>query len=370
MNFRGFGFALISSSLLLSGCTIGRMLLYNVSDIRDFKKFPERPLPASPAPFKFAESSSSSALGELEVRVSEGKEALGSVLERTNTVAFLVIRHDSLLFEQYFDGYKQDSWVASFSMAKSYISALVGIAIGEGKIKGIEEPITTYLPELKGGDLEDVKIRHLLEMTANIKHAENYFNPFAGVARLYYGKHLPRQLRHLHHADSVGSKFNYQSVATQFLGEIVVRATGKDLSTYMNEKIWGPMGTEYPASWSIDQKKEGREKAFCGINATARDFAKFGRLYLHNGNWQGKQLIPEAWVKASVAVNEQEGSAWFYGYQWWLASRNGDYMAQGHLGQFIYVHPKQDIIIVRLGKNYGKHKWSNTFFDIVTQISQ
>ena len=128
------------------------------------------------------------------------------------------------------------------------------------------------------------------------------------------------------------------------------------------------MGTEYPATWSIDQRKNGMEKAFSSINATARDFAKFGRLYLHQGNWEGKQLIPSNWVTESTKVDAQNGSAWYYQYQWWLPSKNGDYMANGHLGQYIYVNPKKDLIIVRLGKNEGHVAWNQAFVEIADQL--
>src|SRR3989338_7518669 len=129
----------------------------------------------------------------------------------------------------------------------------------------------------------------------------------------------------------------------------------------MNEKIWSQIGTEYPATWSIDQGKDGMEKAFSSINATARDFAKFGRLFLHKGNWNGKQLISKTWTEESTKVDAQDGSAWYYQYQWWLPSKNGDFMANGHLGQYIYVNPAKDLIVVRLGKNEGKVNWWEAF---------
>jgi CubicO group peptidase (beta-lactamase class C family) len=356
--------------LFLNACTLGRMVVHQFSDIKDYKRFPSRPLTQEGTPFQFTAPAEADYLARHDVRLKyhDRRVPLDSVLDATNTVAFLVIRHDTLLYERYFDGYAQDSWVASFSMAKSYTSALVGIAIAEGKIRSVDDLMCDYLPEMKGGPLADVTIRHLLEMTANIHHAENYFNPFAGVARLYYGKHQPKQLRRLHHEAPTGSKWTYQSICTQYLGEIVVRATGRSLTDYLQEKIWGPLGMESPASWSIDQRRDGREKAFCCINATARDFAKFGRLYLHGGNWNGRQLVPAEWVKASTAVLSSRAP--HYGYQWWLfGGEGGDYAAEGHLGQFIYVSPRHETIIVRLGKNYGKFRWNAAFQEILAQLA-
>jgi CubicO group peptidase (beta-lactamase class C family) len=201
-----------------------------------------------------------------------------------------------------------------------------------------------------------------------VKHVENYYNPFAGVARLYYGRNLHKQITTIGKEMPAGHYFKYKSVNTQLLGEIVHRVTGQSLAAYMHEKIWGPMGTEFPASWSIDNKKSDMEKAFASINATARDFAKFGRLYLHKGNWNGKQLLPKAWVEESTKVDAADGSAWYYQYQWWLPNKEGDFMADGHLGQYIYVNPTKDLVIVRLGKNQGHVAWPTAFVEIARQL--
>jgi CubicO group peptidase (beta-lactamase class C family) len=353
--------------VFLSACTVGRMVVHQFSDIKDYKRFPSRPLPQVGTPFQFTAPSAPELIAQKHVQLNYRGRAvpLDSVLAATNTVAFLIIRNDTLLHERYFDGYAQDSWVASFSMAKSYTSALIGIAIAEGKIRSVDDLMSDYLPEMKDSKLADVTLKQLLEMSANIHHAENYFNPFAGVARLYYGKHLQKQLRPLRHEAPGGSKWTYQSICTQYLGEVLVRATGRSMTDYMLEKLWGPLGMESPASWSIDQRRDGREKAFCCINATARDFAKFGRLYLHGGNWNGRQLVPAEWVAASTAVRSDRAK--HYGYQWWLF--NGDYAAEGHLGQFIYVSPQNQTILVRLGKNYGNFNWNAAFKEILAQLA-
>jgi CubicO group peptidase (beta-lactamase class C family) len=355
--------------LFLTACTGGRMLLYNFSDIKDYKRFPSHELPASATPFRFAERDPA-CLQQKVVRATFGNRSvrLDSLLEVTNTVGFLIIQHDTILYERYLRHYEKSSLVASFSMAKSYTSALVGCALADGKIGSIEDKMVDYLPELKGKDLDDVKIRHLLQMTSGIHHQENYYNPFAGVARLYYGRNLHKQITQIRKEMPAGHYFKYKSINTQLLGEIVVRVTGKSLAAYMNEKIWAPMGTEYPATWSIDNKKSGMEKAFSSINATARDFAKFGRLYLHKGNWNGKQLIPADWVHESTKVDAADGSVTYYQYQWWLPSKEGDFNADGHLGQYIYVDPAKDLVIVRLGKNSGHISWPKAFKEIARQL--
>ncbi|MEZ4799707.1 MAG: serine hydrolase [Flavobacteriales bacterium] len=149
---------------------------------------------------------------------------------------------------------------------------------------------------------------------------------------------------------------------TQLLGLILERALKtRTITDYFQEKLWTPLEMEYDGSWSIDRKKDGIEKTFCCVNARARDFAKIGRLFLNNGNWNGKQIVSESWVKESTKVDTSEGSASYYQYQWWLPSPNGDFTAEGILGQYVYVDPKTNTIIVRLGKNSGKISWTNLF---------
>jgi CubicO group peptidase (beta-lactamase class C family) len=133
------------------------------------------------------------------------------------------------------------------------------------------------------------------------------------------------------------------------------------VTQYFQEKLWTPLEMEYDGSWSIDRKKGGTEKAFCCINARARDFAKIGRLYLHKGNWNGRQIVPEKWVAESTTIDTTDGGVNYYKYQWWLPSTRGDFMAQGILGQYVYVDPARDVVIVRMGKNGGQVNWGEFF---------
>ncbi len=357
LSLRTYLFLLILVSL--QGCTFSRMIWYNFSDITDYKIFPSRPLEKSEAPFYFHQrTSTSTRINQLDT------DSLTKLLEETPTVAFLVIRNDTLLYEKYFQDYTDSSIVASFSTGKSYVSALVGIAVDEGYIKSVQEPITKYIPELKdNGDFEKITIEHLLQMTSGIKSKEKYYSPFSHVARLYYGKNLRRLLKNLKIAYPPGEKFEYISLNTQLLGLILERATQQTMTNYLQEKIWTPLGMEYDASWSIDRKKNGLEKAFCCLNARAIDYAKFGRLYLKKGNWQGKQIISEAWIEKTTDVTDTtRGNTWYQQYQWWFTSKKGNFTTNGLHGQFIFVHPQKNIIIVRLGKRSGKNiKWYKVF---------
>jgi CubicO group peptidase (beta-lactamase class C family) len=250
-------------------------------------------------------------------------------------------------------------------MAKSYTSALIGAALSDGFIKSVEEPITNYLIELKGRKgFDKISIRHLLQMTSGIKSSESYYNPLGQAAKLYYGRNLRGYLSRLKIDYAPATKFAYRSVNTQLLGLIVERATKKSVTDYMNEKIWSHLGAEYEASWSIDKKNNGLEKTFCCINAKARDFAKFGRLFLHDGQWNGQQLLSKQWITESTTSTQKEGAVGYYGYQWWISQKG--FYADGLHGQFIYVNRAKNLIIVRLGKSEGKMPWP-TLFDQLSE---
>lgn len=378
---------LVAGSLLLSSCIVGRFVVWNFADIRDYKKFPSRPVlrNAGVQAFRFQQATRPRAPRSVTV---DGEELqFSEYLRRNNTVAFLIIRHDSIQYEQYFGGYDDSSIVPSFSMAKSVTSMLVGCAIADGYIHSVEDPVSDYLTDFAPRpEFRNLRIRHLLQMTSGIRFNESYYNPFAGAANYYYGNNLRSKVGRMRLKEAPGQHFEYISGGTQMLGEVLERAinkpfnvpdTGKGLhivcgyrlgrtiSDYLQEKIWQPLGMEWDASWSIDQKKGGMEKTFCCLNARARDFARLGRLYLRNGNWDGRQIVPADWVAISTKSDTTEGSVPYYKYQWWLPSNQGDYMAQGHLGQYIYVNPAKDIIIVRLGKNEGKVPW----WDILKSLS-
>ena len=351
---------IIIISIVFTSCKLGRFVVYNFADIKDYKKFPSRTLTSNEAKFKF--NSTSKGKYPDTLKLGNKSVAFDKVLEDNKTVAFLIIKNDTIQYEKYFKGYNQESIIPSFSMAKSVTSILIGCAIDEGLIKSIDEPIINYIPELKKNGFEKVTIKHLLQMTSALKFSESYINPFGEAASFYYGRNLKREISKLKLKGTPGEKTEYVSGNTQLLGLVLERALkGKTITEYFQEKLWTPLEMEYDGSWSIDKKKNGTEKTFCCINARARDFAKIGRLYLNKGNWNGKQIVSKKWVEESTKVDSTEGSVDEYQYQWWLPSNDGDFMAEGILGQFIYVNPSKDIVIVRMGKNYGKINWSDLF---------
>lgn len=350
------GLLIFISSTLLTSCQLGRYVFYNFADIKDHKKFQSRPLSAANSPFNFQVTNNGKFPKELN------NIPFDKYLEDNKTVAFLIIKNDTIQYEKYFEGYDRESIVPSFSMAKSVTSILIGCAIDERLIKSVDEPIINYIPELSKNGFNKVTIKHLLQMTSGIKFNESYVNPVGDAASFYYGLNLRKEIEKMKLKTEPGKQFEYVSGNTQLLGLVLERSLkNKTITQYLQEKIWTPLEMEYDASWSIDRKNNGLEKTFCCLNARARDFAKIGRLYKNKGNWNGKQIVSQKWVEESTKLDTSEGSAKFYQYQWWLPTPNEDFMAEGILGQFLYVNPKKDLIIVRLGKKEGKAYWWTIF---------
>lgn len=352
--------------LAFSSCQLGRFVWYNFSGITDYKIFPSRPLSASASPFSFAKLDRM----KFDSITFRGKQIpFNQFMTEQKTVAFMVIRNDTILFERYFSGYDSASIVASFSMAKSYVSALIGCAIQDGLIQNVNEPITNYIPEMKKNGFEKVTIKHLLQMTSGINFNESYYNPFGHAASFYYGKNLEKKTIKLKLKWEPGTQFEYTSGSTQILGLVLQRALKTEsITAYSERKLWKPMNMEFDASWSLDQRN-GMEKAFCCLNARARDFAKFGRLYLNNGNWNGVQLVPQNWVAQSTIADTTNGGVDYYKYQWWLDDENpNQFCAQGHLGQYIFIDKAKKVVIVRLGSGYGKAHWTRFSASIANQL--
>ena len=355
------------SMFLVSGCTVGRFFLYNFADTRDHRKFPSRELAPSDRPSTYAVAEPEQAPKTITVA---GKEsAFDSYLEEHATVAFLIIHRDTIRFERYFKGYDPAHVHTSFSMAKSVMSMLIGCAIADGFIRDVQQPVTDLVPELKKSGFDAVTLEHVLQMTSGLDFSESYVNPFGTAARYYYGRRLYRYMEHMKLARPPGERFEYVSGNSQLLGLILeraLRAKGdqRTITEYLQDRLWTPLGMEYASSWSIDRKEGGIEKTFCCLNVPARDFAKLGSLYLHKGKWRGEQLLPEAWVERSTMIDTTNGSAARYQYQWWLPSREGDFMAQGILGQYIYVDPARELVMVRLGRKPGGVPWAQVFWSL------
>lgn len=294
---------------------------------------------------------------------------LYQLLGATHTSSLLVLKNGEVRFEQYWlTGGRNVQWI-SMSVAKSFISALVGIAQAEGFIGDFEEPIDQYVPVLNDSAYAGVRIRDVLQMSSGARWNEDYSDRTSEIYRLSQasgtGGSFDQFIAEMPREVTPGTRCMYNSADTQALGMLVAFATGRSITDYMQETLYTPLGMESPGHWLIDSK--GRETAFAGLLMTARDFAKFGECYRCGGSWHGQQLIPEKYVEASVqadAPHVQPGGPIVgdhsfgpgYGYQWWLpAGEQGDYSAIGVYNQFIYVDPENETVIVKLSANpaYG-----------------
>jgi CubicO group peptidase (beta-lactamase class C family) len=358
-----------------------RTVLWMDSDINDYKRFPSRSVSNAASRFDFHQPSA-----ELQQRYAPVFDSLtylkngryvtqqfNEFLIETKTVAFLVIKDDAILYEGYFNGYNRDSTVTSFSVAKSFLSALVGIAISEGYIGSVEDPITQYVPELLSKDprYANITLRHLLTMSSGLRYEEK-ITPGSDGAITYYGIDLRQVAISSPIIDAPGRAFHYNNYNPLLLGLALERATGRPVAKYLEEKIWIPLGMEAPASWSLDSERSGFEKMESGINGRAVDFAKFGRLFLHQGSWNGYQLIPAEWVDESTRRDTTTDPAENYQYFWWLNCQvEGDhqFFAAGKHGQYIYLVPAQDLILVRFGKADPYGWWEVLFADLASQIA-
>lgn len=301
-------------------------------------------------------------------------------IDSSYTHGLLVIQNDTIKYENYWRGQEEDTRHISWSVAKSYISALFGIVMEEGYIKSIDQTVDEYLPELKGSGYDGVKIKDVLQMSSGIYFDETYSDPQSDIQQYWqgfvFGKSQDEFAGTLRNDKTPGTYNNYVSIDTHVLGMIIVKATGKSLTEYLEEKIWKPIGTEFDAYWIVDAN--GMEMALGGLNATLRDFAKLGRLYLNEGNWEGTQIIPKDWVKSSTSSMEEhlqpesENSSSpgiGYGYQWWvLDGDEGEYLAWGVFNQYIYVNPSTNTVIVKNSANKDFYEVDNPYASTLTHV--
>ncbi len=276
------------------------------------------------------------------------------LLEQTNkkfeTVAFLIIKNDSIWYESYYDGYNKDTKSNSFSMAKSIVTAALGKAIMQGKIKSLDQKVTDFFPEFAGKYGDKMTVGDLSSMSSGLDWDESYYSPFSITTRAYFDDNLTDLILGLKVVGEPGKQFKYLSGNTQLLSMVIEKATGEHLADYVSEHFWKPLGAEHEALWQID-RPDGIEKAYCCIASNARDFARFGKLYKQHGKWNGKQILDSAFVEKCVTPRFEDAP--MYGYGWWTSDYMDKqiYYMQGHLGQYVIVIPKDDLIIVRLGRN-------------------
>lgn len=336
---------------------IYKALRYNFVGIDDYKLFDYSTIQKSDA---IQYWNYSSQLNKLKL-----PEHFAKLDSAHGTFSFLVIKNDSIIYEKYAENYSDTLKTNSFSMAKSVISMLIGVAIKEGKIKSIDEPVFNYLPEFKEGEKSKIKIKDLLMMSSglNWNESKSYKNLiavfFSDIMEAYYGNDLYKLCMKTQLVSTPGVYFDYKSGDTQLLAFILQKATGVNVSKYFQEKIWKPIGANQDALWSLDQQN-GNEKAFCCISSNAKDFSKLGKLILNKGKWNNSQIIDSAYLADALSpknlITPDAEKVDYYGYQFWLLPQFKDeniiYM-RGTLGQIIIVIPQKNVIITRLGTSEG-----------------
>jgi len=294
-------------------------------------------------------------------------EAMHMEVESYDPVAFLVIQDEKIKYEEYWDGYNENSLSNSFSAAKSVVALMIGIALDEGKIQSLDQPVGDFLPEYSEGSRKELTIHQVLTMSSGLNWEEKYTTPFSTTARAYYGSNIADLVTDLEVVEKPGIYFDYLSGNTQILAMVVEAATGKRISHYASEKIWMLIGAQHDALWCLDSE-DGMEKAYCCYNTNARDFARFGQLVLNNGVWNNKVIISEDYISDATTAKEylldkkDNKPVDFYGYQWWIVEYKGlkiPYM-RGILGQYIFSIREKNAVIVRLGHDrsseyIGKH---------------
>ena len=367
-----FCFVLLNVYIVVSGkiyvykaLKVGYLKGHNTATIEDYKYFENRIVEKGTG-IQWPQAS--------DYNKQEISPELRARLEKNKSIAFTVIQKDSILYETYWGIGSRTSRTNSFSMAKSVVAMLIGVAIQDGYIESIDQKITDFIPEYdRPGDHfnNEVTIKHLLTMSSGMDWNEDYYNPFGVTAEAYFTKNLNDLMLSIDFTEKPGEKWHYQSGSTQLMGLIIERSTGTSLSAYLSEKLWQPINATDQAEWMID-KQGGVEKAYCCINSNALDFARFGQLYLDKGNWNGVQLIDSSFVEASLSADIEA----HYGYSWWLYETQYKYPVytmRGVNGQYVIVVPALELVAVRLGhKREGYVNKSTLDLDFYTQqiISQ
>ena len=285
----------------------------------------------------------------------------------------IVIHKDEIVYENYWLDNNESKKHISWSVAKSFISALVGIALEEGLIDSLEDPITKYLDDFKNTGYEGVSIKDILQMSTGVLFNEDYADYDSDINRfgraIATGTSMRDFSRTLTREKEPGTYMHYVSINTQVLGFLLQEVTNRSISEYLYEKIWNPLGMEDSAYFILDDVED--ELALGGLNATLRDYAKFGLLYLQKGRWNDSQILSEQWIEDShktdaehlvPGVRETSSNPWGYGYQWWVPGfPDTDYTASGVYNQYIYIDPESEIVIAKTSSNYkytSELQWS------------
>lgn len=336
--------------VLFTACGhVPRMVWKNFPSVRDLGQ--EAEIPASEKPWYF--ESEIRAFPPVEQWVwgkpSQLPNDANAFFRKSGTNAFLVVRGDSMIMEYYSPKSGRNTRFNSHSVAKAVVSVLVGIAWDKGYIRSIDQPVTDYLPELKGQVSPDLRIRDLLQMTSGLNFKEQYLNPFSSVNRMYFGRHTEKEMKSIRQKETPGTRFTYASSNTWLLVRVLEKATGRTISAFTQTALWEPLGVPASAGWMLD-RKGGSAKGFDGFNTTTTGLARIGQLIANKGEWKGINILPETWIDQCFAIDTLRGSRAFYQLGWFPDRYYPDLVAEGLFYQYLYVHPESKTVIVRIGK--------------------
>ncbi|MGB1204341.1 MAG: serine hydrolase domain-containing protein [Chitinophagales bacterium] len=355
---------------LLNSCTFSRIIMLNRPSIKDAKHFPTMVLPKAENishPFVQKENQSLPAPQKwTRHQYFKGKKNLQTYLENTNTTSFIVVRNDTVLYENYFNDSQAQQQDIGFSIAKTFITSLLAIAIEEGYIEGLHQKIGDFLPTYAIGKRAKMTINDVLQMTSGLDYSE-YTNNVWKMGVMYYNTNLEKLVNKAKLAYPPNTRFAYKSIDTQILGFCIEKAVGKTIGEYLNEKIWKPLGMECDMLFTLD-RKNGNERMYGGLGMCSRDLMRFAKLYLDKGKWNDKQIIPEEWItnisKRHITKDKKNAKWWAYNKGWWLETylddnltEQNDFYAAGYNGQCLYINPATNTIILRRGYNNGGVNW-------------
>lgn len=415
---KNFDIVLFFIIILLSSCSTFRAIKNGNPAIDDYNVFVQDTIHNSSKVFSFAElPHEKRKLNTLPVDVYFAKSdtmkqmTLTEMLEYTaKPAAAIIIKNDTIIYEHYSGGLNKSSQTTVFSVTKTITSILCGIALKDGYIESVKDPVTKYIPELKKKDkmFQKLTIEHLLDMSAGLKFEESYsFNPFSKIAELYYGDNTLKTICSMKFISTPGERYHYDSMTTAILGLVIERATGIPYAKYLSDNVWQPLGMEQSATISLDSKKSHTAKSYAGLTTNVRDLAKIGRLYINNGNWNGLQIVDSAYVERSHSKNVVGKNNGTYSYSWYWGTydhkkfddmdslydyyksvpdvevcganrsrttgkykailHRGGFWAYGLYGQVLYVNPQKNIIAVYLGGDRIEDYY-NIFDRLVEQL--
>jgi CubicO group peptidase (beta-lactamase class C family) len=337
-------------------------VVWQQQDVGDIDRFPARVIEAADDPMPLVAATDVPLPGW-----SSADTFLIDDLAGTDTLAFIVLRGDRIVAEVYHDDSDSGRLYSSMSVAKTFVSTALGIAIEEGYIGSLDDPVAQYLHELLeiDGRFGDMTLRHLASMSSGLRYADG-LSPWDDSNTSYYATDLRDVLLHnMTIEEAAGARFHYNNYNYQLLGLVIERAVGMPVSDYLATRLWQPMGSAHDASWSMDSEASGFEKMESGLNTTGRDLARFGRLVLNDGVRNGAPIIPAAWLSEATAfdLTNQEAT---YGLGWWIDPATGSIRAEGSDCQFLWLDPVEDTVIVRLGRSCGDVDWLAVFQQITT----